>query len=109
MKLAAIVLLAVLLAGSASAEKWGYLVNESNTSQIYGVVPDAQKVIDVATPLGNDMWVVNDTTYWKSWNNMQWHMKPYPALPFQSPEVEISHITISTAGNHYLIGVARWW
>lgn len=101
--IAAIVGLLLLLDGTSGAE-WGYLVNESDTSRVYGVVPDAQRVIDAAIPAGNDSWEINNATYWKYWNNMQWHMKPYPSLPFRTPEVVVSHITIWDAGDHYLIG-----
>lgn len=115
MKLATIALLAVLLAGSASAGKWGYLVNESNVEEyaswgsseailqngsVWGTVPNVQAVIDASE--GGQ---INQTTYWKHWNNMQWFMEPYPDLPFQSEEIAASHVTIrQVAGDFYLVG-----
>lgn len=115
MKLAAIVLLAVLLASSASAGTWGYLVNESDIDEyaswgsaeailqngsVWGVVPDMQTVLDASE--GGQ---INQTTYWKHWNNMQWFMEPYPNLPFQSEEVPASHVTIrQVTGDFYLVG-----
>ena len=102
------ILAALLLVGVVGAMPWGYFVNESNMSQIYGIVPDAQRVIEAATPHGGDTWEINATTYWKAHNNMQWHMKPYPTvLHFKGAEATISHITITDAGDHYLIGVTR--
>lgn len=115
MKLATIALLAVLLAGSASAAKWGYLVNESNFDEyvswgsseailqngsVWGVVPNVQAVID-ASEDGQ----INRTTYWKHWNNMQWFMEPYPDLPFRSEEIAASHVTIrQVESDFYLVG-----
>ena len=115
MKLATIALLAVLLAGSASAGKWGYLVNESDFDEyaswgsseailqngsVWGVVPDMQTVLDAA-----EDGQINQTTYWKHWNNMQWFMRPYPDLPFQSEEIAASHVTIrQVESDFYLVG-----
>lgn len=114
MKLATIALLAVLLAGSASA-KWGYLVNETDIDEyaalgspeeilqngsVWGVVPDLQAVLDASAD-GQ----INQTTYWKHWNNMQWFMEPYPDLPFQSEEIAASHATIrQVESDFYLVG-----
>ena len=116
MKMVAIALLVVLLAGLASAGNWGYLVNESSVEEyaswgsseailqngsVWGTVPDAQTVLD-ASENGQ----INRTTYWKHWNNMQWFMKPYPKqLKFHSQEIAASHISIrQVAGDFYLIG-----
>ena len=116
MKLATIALLAVLLAGSASAGKWGYLVNESNFDEyvswgsseailqngsVWGTVPNVQTVLDAA-----EDGQINRTTYWKYYNNMQWFMKPYPKqLKFRSQEMAVSHVTVrQVAGDFYLVG-----
>lgn len=115
MKLATIALLVMLLAGSASAGKWGYLVNESDIDEyaswgsaetimqngsVWGVVPDLQAVLDASAD-GQ----INQTTYWKHWNNMQWFMEPYPDLPFQSEEIAASHATIrQVESDFYLVG-----
>ena len=115
MKLATIALLVILLAGSASAGKWGYLVNESNFDEyaswgsaeailqngsVWGVVPDMQTVLDAA-----EDGQINRTTYWKHWNNMQWFMKPYPNLKFSSQEIAAYHVTIrQVESDFYLVG-----
>ncbi len=125
MKLTTLALVLLLSAGVAPAAKWGYMVNESDMSTfqalaeptwqevqaagpVLGVVPDVARVIAAANQTEPYTWQINETTYWKSWNNMQWHMKPYPALPFQSPEIPMSHITIwHASGDFYLVGATR--
>lgn len=122
---AALLIVAALL--PVDAAKWGYLVNETdlatyislgsptpeevqecasaNGTVIMGVVRNIQLVIDFAIPTGIETWEINHDTKWKHYNNMQWFMKPYPNLAFQSPEVTMNHVTVwHSQGDFYLVG-----
>lgn len=123
MKAVLIAIVALVLTGISAASTWGYMVDESRLNEyqalghpspgevsalggLWGVVPDVARVIAAANQTAPDTWQINHTTFWKPWNNMQWHMKPYPAFPFQSAEVGMSHVTIwHSTGSFYLVAV----